>query len=213
MATMHTVETTVYTFDELSDDAKERAREWFRDDHLDYDWWDSVYEDAATCGKLIGIDLNQKPVKLMNGSTRYDPAIWFSGFSSQGDGACFEARYAYVKGSAKAIRAHAPLDKELHRIADELQRVQRKAAYRIEASTRHRGHYYHSGCMNVDVYTSDNTIDEPQNADDVVQCLRDFADWIYSQLESEYNYQNSDEQVDESIRCNEYEFDEDGCRI
>jgi hypothetical protein len=40
--------------------------------------------------------------------------------------------------------------------------------------------------------------------------MRDFADWIYRQLESEYDYANSDESVDENILCNEYEFDENG---
>ena len=47
---------------------------------------------------------------------------------------------------------------------------------------------------------------------DITQLMRDFADWIYRQLEAEYEYQNSDEQVIESIRCNEYEFDEQGER-
>lgn len=41
----HTVHT--YSFDELSDSAKESARDWYRQGALDYDWWDSVYEDAA----------------------------------------------------------------------------------------------------------------------------------------------------------------------
>jgi hypothetical protein len=62
--------TTVYTFDELSDDAKETAgtngsvthpgkspkdvaREWYRDGALDYDWWDFTYEDAASVGLKI----------------------------------------------------------------------------------------------------------------------------------------------------------------
>src|SRR6476619_4611231 len=98
------VEHTLYKFDELSDAAKERAREWFREGALDYDWWDFIYEDAARMANILGIDLNQKPVKLMGGGTRYDPFIWLSGFYSQSDGACFEGRYSYAKGAAKAIR-------------------------------------------------------------------------------------------------------------
>jgi hypothetical protein len=47
----------------------------------------------------------------------------------------------------------------------------------------------------------------------VTQCMRDFADWIYDQLRKEYEYQMSDEQVDETLIANEYEFDEDGDRI
>lgn len=41
----HTVHT--YSFNELSDSAKESARDWYRQGALDYDWWDSVYEDAS----------------------------------------------------------------------------------------------------------------------------------------------------------------------
>ena len=40
--------------------------------------------------------------------------------------------------------------------------------------------------------------------------LRAFADWIYRQLEQDHDYLMSDEAVDESIRANEYEFDESG---
>ena len=32
----------VYQFNELSDRAKERAREWYREGALDYDWWENV---------------------------------------------------------------------------------------------------------------------------------------------------------------------------
>src|SRR3954469_19000104 len=142
---------TVFKFGELSDKAKEKAREWFREGALDHDWWDSVYDDAEEIAKLMGINLKQKPVKLMGGGTRYDPSIWFSGFANQGDGACFHAHYAYVKGCAKAVREHAPQDERLHQIADGLQDVQRRAFYRLTAETKHSGHYYHSGCMSVDV--------------------------------------------------------------
>ena len=42
---------------------------------------------------------------------------------------------------------------------------------------------------------------------------RDLMRWIYRTLEKECDWQNADEQVDENIRCNEYEFDVDGERI
>jgi hypothetical protein len=41
-----TITKTIYQFDELSDQAKEKARDWWRG-LLCYDeWWQSVYEDA-----------------------------------------------------------------------------------------------------------------------------------------------------------------------
>jgi len=49
--------------------------------------------------------------------------------------------------------------------------------------------------------------------DDIKKALRDFADWIYRQLEREYEYQTSDEQADEAIRANGYTFTEYGKRV
>lgn len=211
MARTETIVKTLYKFDELDESAKGRARDWFRAGALDHAWWDAVYEDAAACGAVFGIELRQKPVKLMNGTTRYDPSIWFSGFSSQGDGACFEGTYSYAKGGAKKIRKHAPKDAELHRIADELQAVQKTNRYRLTASMSHRGHYYHSGCMSVSVDDNETRVEGwLQVEETVTQLMRDFADWIYRQLEKEHDWQLADEQVDESIRANEYEFTEDG---
>ena len=46
--------------------------------------------------------------------------------------------------------------------------------------------------------------------DDIRQALRNFADWIYDQLEKEYEYRMADEQVDDAILANEYEFTEAG---
>lgn len=199
------IEKTVFKFAELSDRAKETARDWWRqcedtDNDVSCD-----YEDAATCGALLGIDIRTKPVKLMSGKTRYDPAIYYSGFSSQGDGACFEGSYAYAKGCAKAIRKHAPQDTVLHGIADTLQAIQRHHRYSLQARMRHSGHYYHSGCMSVDIDTDDVEAEEG-----IAQCMRDFADWIYSQLKLDYEWRMADEQVDDNIEGNEYEFDEDG---
>jgi hypothetical protein len=47
------IETPVYAFDDLDEDAKQAARNWYREGALDYDWWDSTYEDAETIGLRI----------------------------------------------------------------------------------------------------------------------------------------------------------------
>ena len=206
-----TVESTVYRFDELSDTAKERARDWWRNCAEGDDWYDSIYEDASSIAKILGIEFDQKPVKLMGGATRYNPCIWFSGFCSQGDGACFESRYSYAKGAKKAIREYASQDETLHRIADDLQDIQRRNFYRLEAKTRHSGRYYHSGCMNVEVFNKESGNEICGDSEkDLTTILRRFADWIYKQLVVAYDYYYSDENVDESMRLNEYEFTEEG---
>lgn len=206
-----TLEKTVFKFDELDESAQSKALDYFREGACADSWWyESIYEDCRIIFDILGIS-SEKPVRLMNGKTRYEPAIWFSGFSSQGDGACFEGSYSYKKGSAKAIRAHAPQDSELHRIADELQALQRRAFYSLSASVSHRGHYYHSGCTSIDVEDSRRPYDiDSELEEGVAQALRDLMDWIYQQLESEYEYQTSDDCIRENIAANEYEFDESG---
>lgn len=209
---MRVVETKVYTYNELDDAAKAKAREWYAGlVFSDSNDWDHVFDDAVRMAEILGIDIDTKPVKLMGGGTGYKRLIYFSGFWSQGDGACFEGYYRYKKGAAKAIREEAPEDKELHRIADALQAVQRWYFYKLRATMSHHGRYSHSGCMSVDVdYYDDRYRDISDAEDEVTQLMRDFADWIYAQLEKEYEYQTSDEQVAESIIANEYEFTEDG---
>jgi hypothetical protein len=57
---MKIIETKVFEFYELSEDAKEKAREWYREGALDYEWWDSVYEDAENIGlKITSFDLDR----------------------------------------------------------------------------------------------------------------------------------------------------------
>jgi hypothetical protein len=54
---MRTRTINIYKYDELSDRAKEAARDWWRQGALDYDWYDCYYEDAARVGiKITGFD-------------------------------------------------------------------------------------------------------------------------------------------------------------
>ena len=90
-----------------------------------------MFEDfEAVCG-ILGVTLRTSPVRLYGGGTRDKPHLFFRGFWSQGDGASFEGSYAHARGAARAIRAHAPKDTELHRIADELHTVQRRKLFPV----------------------------------------------------------------------------------
>ena len=193
-------ETEVFTFDELTDEAKERAREWYRDVALDYEWCDGVYDTAKTAGACLGIDVDQ---------------IYFSGFWSQGDGACFTGSYAYRKGWRKALRAEFSGDAyaRLATIGEELQAVQRPAFYRLTASVRHTGRGSDEYSTTIDVDTHDVPDGLPVYEDGLTYALRDFMRWIYRQFEAEYEWLMADEQVDESIRANEYTFTVDGKRF
>ena len=64
-------------------------------------------------------------MRFARGAIFEAPCIWFSGFWSQGDGASWEGDYAYRKSATADLRAYAPQDRTLHRIADALRAVQR----------------------------------------------------------------------------------------
>jgi hypothetical protein len=49
-----------------------------------------------------------------------------------------------------------------------------------------------------------------EREEELTEALRDFNRWIFKSLEKEYEYLMSDEQVDESIKANEYEFTKEG---
>lgn len=202
---MTIIETEVFTYSELSESAKETAREWYRKCSAGDDFYaECVYEDAAQIADLMGIDLCQ----TRTNTGTYEPTIYYSGFSSQGDGASYECRYKYKPGALKAVTAYAPKDAELHRIAKALQDIQKRYFYKLVASS------HHSGCMRVSVEHSDDSCRDISDAEDTVtQCLRDFADWIYSQLEKAHDWENSDDRIAETILCNEYKFTEYGDKV
>ncbi|MBY6239588.1 antitoxin of toxin-antitoxin stability system [Methylosinus sp. Sm6] len=209
------VKTTVYRLDELSDAAKEKARAWYREGAFDHDWFEFIYEDFERVSEILGLRLKTRSVRLHGGGTRQKPCIWFRGFWSQGDGACFETFYSYRKTTRRRIREYAPQDAELHRIADALQAIQRRNFYQLSAEARHRGHYCHEYCMAISVERDSPTYqDMTADAEEVViEALRDLARWLYRHLEREYEHQTSDEAVDEAIIANEYTFTETGRRF
>jgi hypothetical protein len=53
----------IYQFDELSAKAKEKARDWFQQGALDYEWWENVYEDAERIGlKITSFELERQSI-------------------------------------------------------------------------------------------------------------------------------------------------------
>jgi len=207
--------TTVYRLHELSNSAKEKARAWYRDGGFDDDWHDAVYADFESICDILGVTLRMRPVPLFGGGSRGKPCIYFSGFWSQGDGACFEGCYAYTPQASVKIREYAPKDAELHRIVDALQAIQRRNFYGLNADIRHRGRHYHEYCMSITVNRNSATgQDMTRDAEEVVvEALRDLARWLYRALEGEYIDRTSDTAVDETIAANEYTFTQAGRRF
>ena len=183
-----TITTTYRTFNELNDKQKMKAIEDNRDLNVDYEWWDHTYDDAKAVATLMGFNIDN---------------IYFSGFSSQGDGACFVGSFNFAKGTVTKVKEYAPRDKTLTMIAEGIQELQRKSFYSAYGKITHIGRYSHENSISVDVES------EKGAACDIEwkEVISDFCRWIYKQLEHEHDYLRSDEVIKESLIANETEFE------
>lgn len=206
---MSTMTIPVYYFDGLSDKAKEKARDWFREDWPWGNWYDSTFEDFELICAAIGITIDYRRDRR----DRAEPSIFFSGFWSQGDGASFAGRYTYKPDAAKAIRDHAGVDSDLHAIADALQAVQAANGNELSATISAGGHRHsHEYTMSFEIERdSDSGAEIVAGAEAVIiEAMRDLARWLYRQLESEHEELTSNECIDDNITINEYLFSESG---
>jgi hypothetical protein len=196
---MKIIKTKVFEFNELNEAAKKKAREWMRgsicDDSI---WYQGVQDDAKSIGQIFGIS---------------NMRILFTGFCSQGDSACFEGSWfaSHVK-LVKDLKACVPEDNE-PKLFDILREFQRIAKLFPEASfvVKHAGYYSHENCTRFTISfgaSHDNKVE-----DELIHTAKEFMSWIYDSLKKEYDYQNSDTQIDETIGANNYTFTETGKRF
>lgn len=208
---------TVYKFNELSAAGKEKARDWYRRaGAFDEFGVECVIEDfveqAALCGWAVD--------EIKSGTSRdgkkqfYRPAVFYSGFSCQGDGACFEGRWRPRDVDVEKLKANCGNDRELVRIATGFS-VFASWHPNAMAGVKHRGHYFHERSTEFDFEADSEDCEkafERGEEEDFTELTRDLMCWLYRQLEAEYEYRNSDAYVDEEIDMNEYEFGVDGSR-
>ena len=199
------IQELVCTFDELSDSAKETARDWMREcESEDFDT-EFIFEEARTVAGILGIEFNV---------TREGTAdIRYSGFSSQGDGASFVGSCSHSPNSPARIRSEFPTDTALHAIADGLDAIQNGfrllTGHRINARITQDGRGVHKMSMSVTVEDAEtgDELEDVEPEEKILDLMRDFADWIYKGLEAEYDYRLCDENIDERIGDGEYQFD------
>ena len=184
---MQTKVIETYGIEELTGKAREVAFDWLREG-LDYEWWDFVFEDAKKCASILGIRIDN---------------IYFSGFCSQGDGACFNGAFAYAKGWKKTLLDYAPIDAELLRIGKELQAIQKSFFYSLSGAIECNDRYKTTKAV---CHWSDYNMPE----EDLSQVFSDFASWIYKQLQTVYEWLMSEEQLIETAKSNGYMFDSEG---
>ena len=157
---MTIIETKVYTFEELSDGAKERAREWWRNgSHDDTYGSEFVIDDAECIADLMGIEFKKQTRNSLKGKTYTETCVWWSGFSSQGDGACFEGTWWASNLKPGGVRDHVGQDPEMWRIADEFERLAKLFPH-SSFKVQHRGHYSHRYCTDFTVSILDGEDNE-----------------------------------------------------
>ncbi len=171
---MKIITTKVYEFDELSDKAKEKARDWYREHALDYEWWDSQYEDAENIGlKIKEFDLD---------------------------------RGAYVKAEfmASAEETAHKIEKEhgenCETFIDAKGYLQARDKVINEWERDENGEFVNQDRLDVSLDALDSNF------------LHDLQEDYRIMLTKEMEYLLSDESIDETIRCNEYTFTENGKR-
>jgi hypothetical protein len=212
---MKTKQVQVYEFNELSPEAKEKARQWWRNVAANDNFYaEDVLEDADQIAEILGIEIDRRQVPRHDDKFNERPKIWYSGFSSQGDGACFEGVYRYKPDAVAKIQKYAPQDKELHRIAVYLESTYKEMKSSFSVKVTHSGRYYHERMMDFDVFPDDEEDTETVDSlhESIAEVLRDFAKWIYRSLEASYDATQTDEYIDEVITINEYKFLVDGSR-
>lgn len=168
---MKTIETVVYTFDELKPEAKEKARAWYREGQ-NYPYLEEyMREQLEMYLKREGIEFTGTPNVL------------YSLSYCQGDGAMFEGHLTY-KGQDVVVE--------------------------------HVGRYYHKYSKQ---FTWPDFVGEEmeQKEEKIATAFEAVYLQICSALEKDgYAYieaEDSDENVDENIRINEYTFTADGKRF
>ena len=185
-----TTKTKVFSFIELSKEGKEKAIENYYDISVGYDWWEIVEEDFKE-------QMNTKGFMISR--------IYFTGFASQGDGACFEGEMINLKrflNSSKRQKEFKPF-------------IELASEQDLTITTKQRGRYCHEQCMDVDVNSCSNFKDLScptitKFSTFMENTLKDNAVNLYKLLNKEYDRLTEDESIKDTLITNEYEFTVDG---
>ena len=149
------IEKTVFEFSELSERAKDRARDWYRRGCCN-DWEPNFWEFEG-CAKKLGIEFRPRPVRLMSGKTRNEPDINYS-VGDRGEYCVFAGDWTYRPEAVAEITADGWTDTTLLDIAKELQRawtlIQLSGGTTLTASMRTRSTGCSSMSMDIEVQST-----------------------------------------------------------
>ena len=179
----------VYSFDELGEEAREKACQQVGESMTDNDFW---YSDV--------FDLFIKQCASY-GMTIDENNIQFSGFGSQGDGASFVCNNIDTEKLLQSLGI---------KISDEIKEKVLDYIYEVNISrTSYRA--YHEQTVHTEILIDEDALAEEEE-EGIIQYIHDIADTIecklenlkddlcqqlYNELEQEYEYFYGEEYVDE----------------
>ena len=180
----------IYTFDELSDEAKEKAREWWRSGECD------LFSEMATDDVTDFLIYKYPFLSEIE-------CVWRLSYG-QGDGFTFTKADIDLPAFMKA-----------EKIAGKYRALYNTA---VNGEARASIEFQHTGCGNgysvvsIHAWGGSEKADEQATTveDELKAALRSIESEAYNYIRDDYEWQNADEQVDERILCNGYEFTEDG---
>lgn len=187
---MRQVTTTVYLYDELSDDAKETARNWFRQAD-DYPWSSEFRESLEAFCNMAGITLHDWEYDGYS----YNYTLRSDHFSEKENGLQGARLWSYV---------HSCFDGYL--IRRKRYSIGKKS--RVSNVLSHETECPFTGvCFDEDFLEPIRKLDLSMTYEDVIRACLDSG---FSAVVKDIEYFNSDEAVEEFIRRNEYEFTKNG---
>jgi len=228
---MRTVEVQVFKYEELTGSGKDEATSLLIDAVTGHDWWDAVYEDAKNIGERLGfkdMDIqfsgfwSQGDGASFDGTWRGSPEVMRAGAAVR-EWAPQDERLAAL--GDRMERALLSFRTSLLSIfGDNISEYLETTGPMLHLA-RISNHYCHENTVRVD--DCDDTTyrdieyelgdkaeaDCPELAaaitmlvEDVQDIARDFMRWIYRQLEKEYEFLTSEENLLDFATANDYEF-------
>ena len=188
-----TITKTYLFFNELTKDQQTKVIENMREDqHYFFEHEvDYILENFKELLDIIGFN---------------DIEIFYSGFCSQGDGACFTGFFDYPQDINEVLKQvkESHLDYILEDDKDIIENFKKlpKEFYGQETESVYKiaSRYQHENTVR-----TDNEI--------LTEVVRDLSRLIYRELESQWDYIHSDDYIEELINCNGYEFDSETLKI
>lgn len=188
-----TIVKTYLKFEELNEEQKKKVLDNYRSINVDFhDWHDYTLEEFKGILELLGF---------------VNPKIYYRGFWSQGDGACFVGKFKMpidkddLKNRVKKVKEEYPFVIERTNNLFDFENLNFDKDYDEKFDEiYHRGHYFHENS----IYCHN---------EELLEFCKYFSQEIYSSLSNEYDYLTSDEAIKETILSNDYEFDIDTLKI